>query len=80
MHIGLVYPQIEYPTDPAAVRDYAQAAQSLRFTHIQANDHLQGANPAPPRGQPAPTPIATRSWSRSRSLATWPASPAAWAS
>ncbi len=52
MHIGLVYPQIEYPTDPAAVRDYAQAAQSLRFTHIQANDHLQGANPAPPRGQP----------------------------
>jgi probable F420-dependent oxidoreductase len=45
MHIGLVYPQTEYPADPAAVRDYAQTAEALGYSHILAYDHVLGANP-----------------------------------
>ncbi|MBP6786262.1 MAG: LLM class F420-dependent oxidoreductase [Candidatus Promineofilum sp.] len=54
MDIGLVYPQIEYPTTPAAVRDYAQAAESLGFTHILAYDHILGTNPDRPGGWSGP--------------------------
>jgi probable F420-dependent oxidoreductase len=45
MKIGLVYPQTEYPSAPAAIRDYAQAAEGLGFSHILAYDHILGANP-----------------------------------
>ncbi len=45
MRIGVVYPQIEFPTDPAAIRDYAQAVEALGYTHILAYDHVLGANP-----------------------------------
>jgi probable F420-dependent oxidoreductase len=44
MKIGLVYPQTEYPADPAAVRDYAQTAEGLGFSHILAYDHILGAS------------------------------------
>ena len=54
MHIGLVYPQTEYPTDPAAVRDYAQTAEALGFTHVLAYDHVLGANPDRPGGWTGP--------------------------
>ena len=54
MHIGLVYPQTEYPTDPAAVRDYAQTAEALGYSHVLAYDHVLGANPARPGGWSGP--------------------------
>ena len=54
MQTGLVYPQIEYPTDPAAVRDYAQTAEALGYTHVLAYDHVLGANPDRPGGWTGP--------------------------
>lgn len=44
MKIGVVFPQTEIGSDPLAVRDYAQAAESLGFNHILAFDHVIGAN------------------------------------
>ena len=46
MRKGVVFPQTEIGTDPAAVRDYAQAAESLGFDHLVAYDHVLGANAA----------------------------------
>ena len=54
MHIGLVYPQTEYPTDPAAVRDYAQTGEALGYSHVLAYDHVLGANPDRPGGWDGP--------------------------
>jgi probable F420-dependent oxidoreductase len=44
MRIGVVFPQTEIGSDAAAVRNYAQAAEELGFTHILAYDHVIGAN------------------------------------
>ncbi len=54
MRIGLVFPQIEFGNDPSAIRDYAQAAEELGFTHILAYDHVLGANPDRPGGWSGP--------------------------
>lgn len=45
MKIGVVFPQTEFPADPIAVRDYAQAVEGLGFSHLHAYDHILGANP-----------------------------------
>ena len=45
MKIGVVFPQTEFGNDPAAIRDYAQTAQTLGYNHILAYDHVLGANP-----------------------------------
>ena len=45
MTIGVVFPQTEFPSDPLAIRDFAQAAEDLGYTHLLAYDHLLGANP-----------------------------------
>ncbi len=45
MKIGVVFPQTEFGADPIAVRDYAQAAESLGYSHLLAYDHVLGANP-----------------------------------
>jgi probable F420-dependent oxidoreductase len=45
MKIGLVFPQTEFGSDPAAIRDYTQTAEALGYTHILAYDHVLGANP-----------------------------------
>jgi probable F420-dependent oxidoreductase len=50
MHIGVIYPQTEFGSDPTAIRDYAQTAEGLGFTHILAYDHILGANPDRPGG------------------------------
>lgn len=50
MRIGVVFPQTEIGNDPAAIRDYAQTAEGLGFTHIMAFDHVLGANPNRPGG------------------------------
>ena len=44
-HIGTVFPQTEIGLDPAGLRDFAQAAESLGFSHILAYDHVVGAHP-----------------------------------
>ena len=54
MKIGVVFPQIEFSSDPLAVRDYTQAAEGLGYTHILAYDHVLGANPERPGGWNGP--------------------------
>jgi probable F420-dependent oxidoreductase len=46
MRFGVVFPQTEIGTDPAAIRDLAQTAEDLGYHHILAYDHVIGANPA----------------------------------
>jgi len=50
MKIGLVFPQTEFGNDPTAIRDYAQMAESLSFSHVLTYEHLLGANPDRPGG------------------------------
>lgn len=54
MKIGLVFPQTEFGNDPIALRDYAQTAESLNFSHVLAYDHVVGANPNRPGGWNGP--------------------------
>jgi len=54
MQIGVVFPQTEFGSDPAALKDYAQTAEALGFTHILAYDHVLGANPDRPGGWKGP--------------------------
>ena len=54
MNFGVVFPQTEFGNDPAAIRDYAQTAESLGFTHVVAYDHVLGANPERPGGWQGP--------------------------
>lgn len=54
MRIGVVFPQTEIEGDPAAIRDYAQTAEGLGFTHVLAYDHVLGANPERPEGFSGP--------------------------
>jgi probable F420-dependent oxidoreductase len=44
MNIGVVFPQTDIGNDPHGIRDYAQAAEGMGFTHILAYDHVLGAN------------------------------------
>ncbi|MEE9279865.1 MAG: LLM class F420-dependent oxidoreductase [Myxococcota bacterium] len=44
MELGVVFPQTEIGNDPAAIRDFAQAAESLGFTHLLIYDHVLGAD------------------------------------
>jgi probable F420-dependent oxidoreductase len=46
MRIGVVFPQTEITADPVAVRDYAQTAEGLGYTHLLAYDHVVGADTA----------------------------------
>ena len=46
MRLGVVFPQTEIGTDPIAIRDYAQAVESLGYDHLIAFDHVIGANAA----------------------------------
>lgn len=50
MRIGVIYPHFEFGSDPAAIRDYAQAAEDLGYCHIGADDHVIGPNPDRPGG------------------------------
>lgn len=56
MRVGVIFPQTEIGTDPLIVRDYAQAAEELGYTHILAYDHVLGANPA---SRPGWSPVYT---------------------
>jgi probable F420-dependent oxidoreductase len=54
MEIGLLYPQFEFGSDPAAIRDYAQTAEELGYSHISAYEHIIGVNPERPGGWDRP--------------------------
>lgn len=54
MNLGVIYPQTEFEADPSVIRDYAQAAEALGYTHIAAYDHILGANPERPGGWSGP--------------------------
>ena len=54
MKIGVVFPQTEFGNDPIAIRDYAQTAEVLGYSHIIAYDHVVGANPDRPGGFQGP--------------------------
>ena len=45
MKIGVIFPQTEIGNDPIAIRDYAQAAESLGYNHLLVYDHVLGAHP-----------------------------------
>ena len=44
MRTGVVFPQTEIGADPAAVRDYVQAAEELGYSHLLVYDHVLGAD------------------------------------
>lgn len=46
MQIGVTFPQTEIGADPLFIRDYAQAAEGLGYSHLVAFDHVLGADPA----------------------------------
>ena len=46
MEFGAVFPTTEIGTDPVAIRDFAQAAESLGYARLTAYDHVLGAVPA----------------------------------
>ena len=54
MDIGVVFPQTEFGNNPAAIKDYAQTAEALGYTHTLAYDHVLGANPDRPGGWHGP--------------------------
>ena len=45
MQIGVTFPQNEIGADPALIRDYAQAAEGMGYSHLVAFDHVLGADP-----------------------------------
>jgi probable F420-dependent oxidoreductase len=45
MKFGLTFPQTKIGTDPAAIRDFAQAAEGAGFDYLIAYDHITGAHP-----------------------------------
>ena len=48
MELGVVFPQTEIGTDPAAVREYGRRVEAAGYGHLHAYDHVLGANPDRP--------------------------------
>ncbi len=44
MQLGAIFPQTEIGADPIAVKDFAQAAESLGYEHLLVFDHVLGAD------------------------------------
>src|SRR6267143_1426974 len=42
MKLGVVFPQTEIGSDPAVIRDYAQAAEGAGYDHLLVFDHVLG--------------------------------------
>jgi probable F420-dependent oxidoreductase len=45
MKLGVTFPQTEIGSDPIAIRDFAQAAESVGYDHLMAFDHVLGGHP-----------------------------------
>lgn len=43
MRYGIAFPQVEIGTDPAVIRDFAQAVEELGYAHLTCIDHVLGA-------------------------------------
>ena len=43
MQVGVVFPQTEIGSDPSVLRDFAQAAEGLGYSHLLVYDHVLGA-------------------------------------
>lgn len=43
MRIGAIFPHLEIGDDPVIIRDWAQTAEGLGYSHILAYDHVLGA-------------------------------------
>jgi len=54
MKLGVVFPQTEIGNDPVVVRDYAQAAEALGYSHLLVFDHVVGGHPDRFRDQRPP--------------------------
>ncbi len=54
MKVGVVFPQTEIGADAGGVREFAQAAQELGYTHLLAYDHVLGADVSNRRDWPGP--------------------------
>ena len=54
MQLGVVFPQTEIGSDPAAIRDYAQAAEDAGYEHLLAFEHVLGAERDRPGGFEGP--------------------------
>ena len=55
MQIGAIFPTTEIGSDPAVIRDWAQTAEGLGYSHVLAYDHVLGAvheDREPPLGGP----------------------------
>ncbi|MCF8533716.1 MAG: LLM class flavin-dependent oxidoreductase, partial [Reyranella sp.] len=50
MKLGASLPVGDIGTGPAALRDYAQAAEGLGYDYLVAPDHVLGGNPAVDHG------------------------------
>ena len=44
MKLGVIFPQTEIGSDPAAIKDYAQAAEQHGYDHVLVYDHVLGAH------------------------------------
>ncbi len=54
MEFGAIFPQTEIGEDPAAIRDFAQAAEAMGFGHLLIYDHVLGVDPDRPGGWQGP--------------------------
>ena len=54
MEFGAIFPQTEIGEDPAAIRDFAQAAEAMGFRHLLIYDHVLGVDPDRPGGWQGP--------------------------
>ncbi len=55
MQIGAIFPTTELGSDPTVIRDWAQTAEGLGYSHVLAYDHVLGAvheGREPPLGGP----------------------------
>jgi probable F420-dependent oxidoreductase len=59
MRTGVIFPQTELGGDVGAVRAYAEAAESLGFSHLLAYDHVLGADPQVHEGWAGPYDLST---------------------
>lgn len=59
MNIGAVFPTCDIGNDPVAIRDFAQAAEALGYSHLLVYDHVLGALHAG-RSPPLPGPYTER--------------------
>ena len=44
MNVGVLFPQTEIGSDPAAIRDFVQAAENLGYSHLIVYEHVLGAD------------------------------------